>query len=107
MRSGSEICHFLRQRVTASYTVEAAGVFSIVLFTVFILFSEAFAIRAEAEGKLSVYEEVEYERHLIANSGDKEISRDKEGKGWSISVTQPVFRPENSLRKWSLLEGEE
>ncbi len=99
--------HFLRRRLPGSYTVEAAGVFSIVLFTVLILLTEAFAVRAEAEGKLSVHEEVEYERHLIANIGEKEISRSKKGQNWSISVTLPVFRPEDSLRRWSVLEGRE
>ncbi len=94
-------------RIGASYTVEAAGVFAIVLFTVLILLGEAFSLRAEAEGKLSTHEEVEYERHLISNIDEKEITRSKKGQNWSALVTLPVFRPENSLRTWSLFMEEE
>ncbi len=91
----------------ASYTVEAAGVMAVVLFTVMFLLNQAFHIRAETVGKFLLHEAVERKRHEIAHADESEISDSSSGLRWSLEITVPVFRPEESLRMWSLMEGEE
>lgn len=91
----------------ASYTVEAAGVMAVLLFTVMILMNQAFHIRAETVGCFQVHEEVEKVRHEIAHSGEKEITRSDQGMRWSLEVTSPVFRPEEVIRMWGMLEEKE
>jgi len=90
--------------VPAEYTVEAAGVMAVVLFTVMVLFHQAFHVRAETVGVFQVHEQVERERHEIAHSDEKEITHEARGQRWSVEITAPVFRPEESLRMWSVLE---
>lgn len=91
----------------AEYTVEAAGVMAVMLFTVMILLNQAFHIRAETAGSFRVHETVEKERHEIAHSDEKEITHADQGIRWSIEVTSPVFRPEEAIRMWSMLEEKE
>ncbi len=93
--------------VRASYTVEAAGVMAVVLLTVMVLLNQAFYVRTETVGEFAIHEEVERERHLISNIDEGEISRQSGGGRWRIEIISPVFRPENFLRMWSLLEGAE
>lgn len=90
--------------VRASYTVEMAGVMAVVLFTILILLNRAFGFQAETVGYFRLHETVEKERHLIQNMEEKEIKREDSGNGWELEITAPVFRPENSLRIWSLAE---
>lgn len=94
-------------RLQASYTVEAAGVMAVLFFTIMILLNQAFHIRAETVGCFQVHEAVEKERHEIAHSDDKEITHAASGVRWSIEVTSPVFRPEEAIRMWSMLEEKE
>lgn len=88
----------------AAYTVEAAGVMAVVLFTVMILINQAFRIHAETTGYFALHEVVERERHAVENRDEAEIVRQAEGSHWSLEITAPVYRPENSLRLWSLAE---
>ena len=87
-----------------SYTVEAAGVMAVVLFTVMILLNQAFHMRAETVGIFTVHETVERDRHALEYLNEKDIIRKKSGMRWSMDLTVPVFRPEESLRLWSLME---
>lgn len=97
--------HFNKKRTLAgSYTVEAAGVMAVVLFTVLILLDQAFHVRAETVGVFVAHEAVERERHQIEYRNEKEINRKEMGMRWSLDLTVPVFRPEESLRLWSLAE---
>ena len=89
----------------ASAPVEAAGVLSVVLLSIMVLMSEAMRLRGETVGGFLLHEQVERERHLPENYGEKKIHRQAEGRGWNADNTVSVFRPENSLRMWSL--GEE
>ncbi|MCI8363008.1 MAG: hypothetical protein HFJ41_07875, partial [Clostridia bacterium] len=84
--------------ISASYTVEAAGVMAIVLFSIMVLLNQSFHVRAETVGKFSVHEEVERERHAISNADNKEVTRQAQGMRWGLEVTAPIFRPEKSLR---------
>ncbi|MCD8083845.1 MAG: hypothetical protein LUE86_10145 [Clostridiales bacterium] len=92
------------RRLRASYTVEAAGVMAAVLFTILILMNRALGFRAETVGYFGLHETVERERHLIENMEETQIERQSSGNGWSLEITAPVFRPEQSLRLWSLAE---
>lgn len=96
-----------RIRLQASYTVEAAGVMAVLFFTVMILLNQAFHIRAETVGSFQVHEAVEKERHEIVHSNEKEITHSDQGARWSLEVTSPVFRPEEIIRMWSMLEEKE
>ena len=96
-----------RQSLPGSYTVEAAGVMSAVLFTILVLLGQAFRLQAETVGEFRVHREVEAERHKTERIDEDEISRAGQGQRWSLSVTAPVFRPEKSLRFWSLGEKDE
>lgn len=93
-----------KRTLPGSYTVEAAGVMAVVLFTVMILLNQAFHMRAETVGVFSLHETVERERHEIEHIEEKEINRKERGMRWSLDLTVPVFRPEESLRLWSLAE---
>ena len=95
---------WLTRRIPASYTVEAAGIMAAVLFTMMILLDQAFHMRAETVGNFSLHERVERERHAIENVEEEEISGRERGQRWSLEITSPVFRPEESLRMWSLPE---
>ena len=95
---------WLVRRVPASYTVEAAGIMAAVLFTMMILLDQAFHMRAETVGNFSLHERIERERHAIENVEEGEISGREQGQRWSLEITSPVFRPEESLRMWSLPE---
>lgn len=93
-----------RKCLRASYTVEAAGVMAVVLFTVMILVNQALSLHAETTGGFALHEEVERERHAVEQIEELDITRQAEGRQWSLEITAPVFRPENSLRMWSLAE---
>lgn len=93
-----------RKRLQASYTVEAAGVMAAVLVTVMLILRAAFSLQAEIARIMNVHQEVEVQRHAISESREKQIVREAQGQNWSIQITAPVFRPEESLRLWSLVE---
>lgn len=77
---------------------------AVVFLTIMVLLNQAFHVRAETVGNFSVHEAVEHERHSIRNADKQEITRQGQGMRWSVEITAPVFRPEESLRMWSLLE---
>ncbi len=93
-----------RMTLSGSYTVEAAGVMVVVLLTIMFLFNQAFHIHAETSGSFSLHETVEAKRHSIENIKQREISQQAYGMRWSLDLTSPVFRPEDLLRMWTLLE---
>lgn len=88
----------------AEYTVEAAWVMAVVFFTIMILINQAFRIHAETVGNFMLHETVEKERHAVENRDEAEVVRRAGGSQWDLEITAPVFRPENSLRMWSLAE---
>ena len=90
--------------LAASYTVEAAGVMAVVLFTIMILMGQALRISGETRGMFQLHEQVERVRHEPERKDDRKISIQSEGNGWNLEITAPVFRPENFLRMWSLAE---
>ncbi len=92
------------KELKGSYTVEAAGVMAVVLFTVMILLNQAFHVHAETVGKFALHEEAERERHQIVYRERREIRKQADGKRWGLELTVPVFCPEESLRMWSLVE---
>ena len=92
------------RRLHASYTVEAAGVMAVVLFTMMVLFHQAFYIQGWTVGTFQAHQQVERERHEIVHIDEKEITQMARGQGWSAQITAGVFRPEESLRMWSVLE---
>ena len=85
--------------IRASYTVEAAGIMAVVFFVIMILLNQGFHV-----GCFRVHEEVEWERHKALDMDEEEITRQGQGMRWSLELTAPVFRPEEALRMWSLLE---
>ncbi len=91
-------------KVRASYTVEAAGVMAVVLFTMMVLLNQAFHVHAETAGCFTVHEEVDRERHMVENKDESEISRQAQGIRWSLELTASVFSPEDVIRMWSLAE---
>lgn len=93
-----------KRAVKASYTVEAAGVMAIVFFVMMILLNQAFHVHAETAGSFAVHEEAERERHKTENEDEGEITRETQGMRWSLDLTVPVYRPEDSLRIWSLAD---
>ncbi|MCD8225627.1 MAG: hypothetical protein LUC99_12420 [Clostridiales bacterium] len=95
----------MKRQVRGNYTVEAAGVMAAVLFAIMLVLGQAFHVHAQTKGSFALHEEVEKERHLVENIDEDEISRQGEGQRWSLQITSPVFRPENSLRLWGMLEG--
>lgn len=94
----------LNRGIDAGYTVEAAGVMAVIFFVMMILLNQAFHVRAETVGKFALHETVEEERHQIDNQDEAEITRQSQGVRWSLELSVPVFRPETSLRMWSLAE---
>lgn len=94
----------MKRRLRAAYTVEATGVMAAVFFTVMLIIRAAFSLNAEVVGIMELHREVEVERHAVNNIEEAEIARSAQGNGWSMNITAPVFRPEKSLRKWSLVE---
>ncbi len=93
-----------RAALRAGYTVEAAGVMATVFFVIMILMNQAFRLHAETVGYFALHERVEQERHAVENKKETEIVERADGKSWDLEITAPVFRPENSLRLWSLAE---
>ena len=89
-------------KAPASYTIEAAGVMAVVLFTMMVLLNQAFHVHAETTGCFIVHETVERERHKIENQDEPEITR--QGVRWSLELTASVFCPEELMRMWSLVE---
>jgi len=94
----------MKRRLRAAYTVEATGIMAAVFFTVMLIIRAAFSLNAEVVGIMELHRNVEVERHAVCNIGEAEIVRWDQGNGWSMKITAPVFRPEKSLRKWSLVE---
>ena len=91
-------------KAPASYTIEAAGVMAVVLFTKMVLLNQAFHVHAETTGCFIVHETVERERHKIENQDEPEITRQAQGVRWSLELTASVFCPEELMRMWSLVE---
>ena len=94
----------VRKRLRGSYTVEAAGVMAVVFFTMLVLFHQAFYMGAWTAGTFQVHQQVERERHQIVHKDERSITRGKQGQSWQADITARVFRPEESLRMWSILE---
>lgn len=88
----------------ASYTVEAAGVMAAIGFCMMVLLNQAFRFEAESRGGFALHEAVERERHALENRDQKEIRKEAAGSFWNLEICAPVFRPESSLRLWSLAE---
>ena len=88
--------------IRASYTVEAAGIMAVVFFVIMILLNQGFHVHGETVGCFRVHEEVEWDKAL--DMDEEEITRQGQGMRWSLELTAPVFRPEEALRMWSLLE---
>lgn len=88
----------------AAYTVEAAGVMAAVLFVILVLMNQAFRLHAETVGYFTLHQTVERDRHAAEYADEAEIVRQAAGGNWELEITAPVFRPEESLRLWSLVE---
>lgn len=98
----------MRKRgLQAGYTVEAAGVMAVVLFTIMVLIGQAFRIHAEVSGSFALHEAVEQKRHAIEQIEEQEIVLETSGRDWNLEICAPVFRPEEELRAWSLVEEQE
>ena len=85
-------------------TVEAAGVMAAVLVTLMVLMGQAMNWSARAAGNFKLHENVERERHQIEHDQENRIQRQADGSDWNLEISAPVFRPENLLRMWSLVE---
>lgn len=96
----------LFMRLNGAYTVEAAGVMSAVLLTILVLLSSAFHIHREILAVMRLHTSVERERHAVSSVNEDEVSMEVNTGNGTLVISAPVFRPENSLRMWSLLEGE-
>lgn len=94
----------MAEGLKASYTIEAAGVMAAIGFCMLVLLSQAFRFEAESRGGFQLHEAVERERHALENRDQKEIRKKAAGNFWDLEICAPVFRPENSLRLWSLAE---
>ena len=95
------------QSLPAGYTVEAAGVMAVVFFTIMVLMNQAFRIHAETKGVFGLHEAVERERHAILHTEETEITMETQGGAWEREITAAVFRPEETLRAWSLTKEQE
>ncbi len=95
------------RELPAGYTVEAAGVMAVVFFTIMVLIDQSFRIRTETVGTFALHEAVEKKRHDLDQIEEQEITMATEGNNWEKEITSPVFRPEDELRAWSLLEERE
>lgn len=91
----------------AGYTVEAAGVMAVVFFSIMVLVNQAFRIHAETTGTFGLHEAVERDRHAILHTDEDEITMETQGGAWEREITATVFRPEETLRAWSLTEEQE
>ncbi len=60
-------------RFDAGYTVEAAGVMSVVLLTVMLLLSTAFHVHREVAASMKLHTSVEQVRHAVLSAGEREI----------------------------------
>lgn len=96
----------IEMRLDGSYTVEAAGVMSAVLLTILVLLGAAFQVHREVLESMKLHTSVEKARHAVSSIGEKEINMRRKIGDEELSITAPVFRPEDSLRLWSLLEAE-
>ena len=85
-------------------TVEAAGVMAAVLVTLMVLMGQAMSWSARTAGNFRLHETVERERHQIGHDQEERIQRQAGGRNWSLEISAPVFRQENLLRMWSLVE---
>lgn len=94
----------MKKKLDASYTVEATGILAAVLFTVMVILKAAFSLQAEVSQNMKIHRVVEEERHADVNKDKKRIERSGQGNGFSITISAPVFRPEKSLRQWSIME---
>lgn len=93
-----------KKGLRASMTVEAAGVMAVVLTTLMVLMGQAMSWSARAAGNFRLHETVERERHQIEHDQEERIQRRADGSNWNLEISAPVFRPEKSLRMWSLAE---
>ena len=93
-----------KKGLRASMTAEAAGVMAVVLTTLMVLMGQAMSWSARAAGNFMLHENVEWERHQIEHDQEERIQRRADGSNWNLEISAPVFRPEKSLRMWSLAE---
>ncbi len=95
---------YVKKEVSAAYTVEAAWVMAVVLFTFMVMLDQAFRLQNQTTRTMEIHQTLEQERHKIQNIGKSSMAQATEGNGWSSEITVHVFRPEEKLRMWSLLE---
>ena len=91
----------------AGYTVEATCVMAVVFFVVMVLIGQALQMHAKVSGSFVLHEAVEQKRHAIEQIGEQEITMETAGRDWNLEICAPVFRPEEELRAWSLVEEQE
>ena len=120
-----------RQRLTGSFTIEAACVMAIVLFSVSIVIRQAGRMHDETSGAMILHEAVEKVRHertlqvedaagffegcmkfrmnfasyeLGLKEDGKRIAGKAAGGSWQREIQMRKFRPETFLRQVTLLE---
>lgn len=96
----------MKKKLNAGYTVEAAGVMAAVLFTMMIILRAAFSLQTEVSQMMRVHRLVEEDRHAGHNKEKKRVEKSGREGGFYVTISAPVFRPENSLRQWSIMEDE-
>lgn len=94
----------MKGKWTGSYTVEAAWIMSFVLLAILAVMQAAFQLKDETVGELSLQTEVEIARHAEENLQENTIEKSAGGRGWSLQIRSPVFRPEDWMRLLSLME---
>lgn len=112
-----------RGKLMGSYTVEAAWVTAVVLFSITSMFQAAYGLRGRVVKTMVLHEAVEVARHEkqmrtddikaifsgaasgieLGERGDMIRGKARSGR-WEAEITGHKFRPESFLRKITLLE---
>lgn len=117
---------FIRKRLKASYTIEAAYVMAILFLSLSVMILSAYRVHDKTTGAMAVQESVEKLRHMEDREKDHDVKvktvylRDEyeiqtkaagkniigKGKGasWKLEIQTKRYEPEGFLRLFSIAE---
>lgn len=117
---------FVKKRLKASYTIEAAYVMAILIFSLSAMILSAYRIHDETAGAMAVQESVEKLRHIEDREKDRDIGirrvylkneynietkvtgKNITGKGkgasWKLEIQTKRYEPKEFLRLFSIAE---
>lgn len=92
----------MKRRMSGSYTVEAALVMAVVLWTMAAIIQYAYSIGEKTKSAMFLHESLEKSRQEAEEST---VTGNCQSGNWQLEIQMDSFHPEEFLRMTTLLDG--